>query len=96
MAQPRSEAASRSRLGNRQHRAQLAKAPRRGALQPARLHQQPGPPQFWMVEAFDDDLGSARQAGQRIEIARVKNEDAGDQLVEAQSATAIEGQLVDR
>ncbi len=71
-------------------------APRRGALQPARLHQEPRPPQFRVVEAFDDHLGPARQAGQRVEIAGIENEDAGHQLVQTQPAGPTARQLVDR
>ena len=86
-------AAEPERTGS--NRAQFAEPPRHGTLQPARLHQRPRPPQFRVVEAFDDDLGSARQPGQRIEIAGVEDEDAGHQLVQAQPAAAIARQLVD-
>ena len=48
-----------------------------------------------MIEAFDDDFRSAGQSGQRVEIAGVKDQCTGHELVQRQTATAVEGRPVD-
>src|SRR5438067_13551185 len=69
---------------------ELGEPPRQRALQAARQHQRSRTPQLRAIEPLDDHLRAARQPGQRVEIARVPDQDAGDQLVEAETAPAIE------
>ena len=70
-ARPLANAARRGRPGGPGSIARNSPSRRASsALQPARPHERPGPPQFRVVEALDDDFRAARQPGQRIEIAR--------------------------
>src|ERR1700737_1934307 len=78
------------RSGRAQRQTDLAEAPRQLALPAARLHQEPRAPQFGVIEPFDDDFRPAGQPGRWIEIARVEDQDAGHQLLEAETAAAVD------
>src|SRR4051812_19242251 len=70
--------------------ADLRQPPRQRALHPAGPPQRPGTPQLRPIEPLDDDFRATGQPGQWVEIARVQDQYAGDQLVEAEAPAAIQ------
>src|SRR5260370_37906552 len=67
----------------------FAPAPHQQPLQTARGDEESGSPKLWTCQTFDHQFRLARQTSNRIEVARVEDQSAGDELLEDEPPPSV-------